>query len=72
MYLNVSNDIIKCIGVCLTFNNTTINIVGIYRSPSGGIENIIVKNNLFKIFMRDFNICLLKDFSNSPCFPLQT
>ena len=31
--VNVSNDIFECIGVCLTFNNTTTNIVGIYRPP---------------------------------------
>lgn len=72
---NINNEIYETIGVKVKCNNSTVNIVGIYRPPVNkvdefiqNLENIVELHNLTNnntIIAGDFNICLMNEYNNN-------
>ena len=70
--IDVNNDIIECLGVKVYCKESLkwVNVIGIYRPPSGPINNFNIHlneifdrfkvNNTNTIITGDFNICLMK------------
>ena len=71
--INISNDNIECVGINLTFHNSSflVSLLGVYRSPKGdknvflsSLDELLNRNDISQsntIITGDLNICLLKE-----------